>query len=62
MRREQLEHAIRTACQITGAREVIVVGSQAILGTYDALYEMETHHVFSISYRGGSEVARFFFS
>ena len=35
MRRDQLEHAIRTACQITGALEVIVVGSQAILGTYD---------------------------
>jgi hypothetical protein len=34
MRREQLEHAIRTACQIIGRDEVIVVGSQAILGTY----------------------------
>jgi hypothetical protein len=34
MRRDQLEHAIRTACQITGHAEVIVVGSQAILGTY----------------------------
>lgn len=34
MRRDQLEHAIRTACQIIGAPEVIVVGSQAILGTY----------------------------
>lgn len=34
MRRDQLEHAIRTACQIIGAAEVIVVGSQAILGTY----------------------------
>ncbi len=34
MRREQLEHAIRTACQIIGASEVIVVGSQSILGTY----------------------------
>ena len=34
MRRDQLEHAIRTACQITGHDEVIVVGSQAILGTY----------------------------
>jgi hypothetical protein len=34
MRREQLEHAIRTACQIIGADEVIVVGSQSILGTY----------------------------
>jgi hypothetical protein len=35
MRRDQLEHAIRTACQITEQPEVIVVGSQAILGTYD---------------------------
>lgn len=35
MRRDQLEHAIRTACQIIGRPEVIVVGSQSILGTYD---------------------------
>ena len=34
MRRDQLEHAIRAACQIAGVPEVIVVGSQAILGTY----------------------------
>jgi hypothetical protein len=34
MRRDQLEHAIRTACQIIRAPEVIVVGSQSILGTY----------------------------
>jgi hypothetical protein len=34
MRRDQLEHAIRTACQIIGAPEVIVVGSQSILATY----------------------------
>ena len=34
MRRDQLEHAIRTACQIIGRPEVIVVGSQAILGTF----------------------------
>jgi hypothetical protein len=34
MRRDQLEHAIRAACQLTGQLEVIVVGSQAILGTY----------------------------
>lgn len=34
MRRDQLEHAIRAACQIIGKPEVIVVGSQAILGTY----------------------------
>jgi hypothetical protein len=34
MRRDQLEHAIRTACQIIDRSEVIVVGSQAILGTF----------------------------
>ncbi len=34
MRRDQLEHAIRTACQIIGHDEVLVVGSQAILGTF----------------------------
>ena len=34
MRRDQLEHAIRTACQIIGQPAVIVVGSQVILGTF----------------------------
>jgi hypothetical protein len=34
MRRDQLNHAIRTACQIIDRAEVIVVGSQAILGSY----------------------------
>ena len=34
MRRDQLEHAIRTACQIIEQSAVIVVGYQAILGTY----------------------------
>jgi hypothetical protein len=34
MRRDQLEHAIRTACQIIEQPAVIIVGSQAILGTY----------------------------
>ena len=34
MRRDQLEHAIRTACQIIERPEVIVVGSQSILGTF----------------------------
>jgi hypothetical protein len=34
MRRDQLEHAIRAACQIIERSEVIVVGSQAILGTF----------------------------
>lgn len=35
MRRDQLEHAIRAACQIIGSDEVIVIGSQSILGTFD---------------------------
>jgi hypothetical protein len=34
MRRDQFEHAIRTACQIIGHSEVIVVESQSILGTF----------------------------
>ena len=34
MRRDQLEHAIRTACQIIGHDAVVVVGSQSILGTF----------------------------
>ena len=34
MRRDQLEHAIRTACAIIGRPEVIVVGSQALLGSF----------------------------
>ncbi len=34
MRRGQLEHAIRTACQIIGHPAVIIVGSQAILGSF----------------------------
>jgi hypothetical protein len=34
MRRDQLEHAIRTACQIIERPAVVVVGSQAILGTF----------------------------
>jgi hypothetical protein len=29
MRRDQFEHAIRTACQILGRSEAIVVGFQA---------------------------------
>jgi hypothetical protein len=34
MRRDQLEHAIRTACQIIERPEVILVGSQATLVTF----------------------------
>lgn len=34
MNREQLEHAIRAACNISEDKELIVFGSQAILGQY----------------------------
>lgn len=34
MRRDQLEHTIRAACQIADGTEVIIVDSRAILGTY----------------------------
>lgn len=32
MRRDQLEHVLRAASQIAGTRDVLVIGSQAILG------------------------------
>jgi len=34
VRRDQLEHAIRAACDVADDTEVIVFGSQAILGTH----------------------------
>lgn len=35
MTREQLAHVLRAASRIAGRREVIVIGSQAILGSFD---------------------------
>ncbi len=34
MNREQLEHAIRAACDVSGDNELIIFGSQAILGQF----------------------------
>jgi|SRR5438445_8289197 len=34
MRRPQLEHVIRAAAGITGATEIVVIGSQAVLGQF----------------------------
>lgn len=34
MRRSELEHAIRAACDVAGVTEIIVIGSQAILGQF----------------------------
>lgn len=35
MKRQELAHILRAACQIAGEPEVLVLGSQAILGSYD---------------------------
>lgn len=35
MKRQQLAHLLRSACQIAHDKDVLVLGSQAILGTYD---------------------------
>lgn len=35
MNRLQLAHILRAACQVTGDPDVLVIGSQSILGTYD---------------------------
>jgi hypothetical protein len=34
MRRSELEHAIRAACDVAGVTEIIVIGSQAVLGQF----------------------------
>lgn len=35
MTRDELAHLLRAACTITGDRNVLVIGSQSILGTFD---------------------------
>ena len=35
MDRQQLAHVLRAACDVTGDPDIIVLGSQSILGTYD---------------------------
>jgi len=39
MNREQLEHAIRAACEVSGDNELLIFGSQAILGQYPEAHE-----------------------
>jgi hypothetical protein len=39
MRRDQLEHAIRAACDVSGDTELLIFGSQAILGSYPDAHE-----------------------
>lgn len=45
LRRDQLEHPIRAACQIIGHSAVIVVGSQSILGSFDEDALPESAHM-----------------
>ncbi|HEX7351633.1 DUF6036 family nucleotidyltransferase [Brachybacterium sp.] len=35
MKRQELAHILRAACDIAGDRDVLVIGSQSILGTFD---------------------------
>lgn len=35
MNRQELAHILRAACRITGDQNVLVIGSQSILGTFD---------------------------
>jgi len=35
MNREQLAHVLRAACRVSDDRNVLVIGSQSILGTFD---------------------------
>lgn len=37
MNRSQLAHVLRAACDVTGDPQVLVIGSQSILGTFDDL-------------------------
>lgn len=34
MTREQLDHLLRAAAEIAGVRDLVVIGSQAVLGTH----------------------------
>jgi hypothetical protein len=47
MRREQLEHVLRAAAQVAGTQDIIVLGSQAILGSVadDELPEEATRSI-----------------
>lgn len=46
MYRADLEHIIRASCEVLGQDQVIVIGSQAILGTYGE-YELPEQAVYS---------------
>jgi len=45
MNREQLEHAIRSACEVSGDDELYIFGSQAILGQFPQADEKLTRSI-----------------
>lgn len=45
MNREQLEHAIRAACEVSGDNELYIFGSQAILGQFPQADEKLTRSI-----------------
>jgi hypothetical protein len=45
MNREQLEHAIRSACDVSGDNELYIFGSQAILGQFPQADEKLTRSI-----------------
>lgn len=58
MTRDQLEHILRAAATITGCEEIVVVGSQAILGEHpDAPAEMRVSNEADVYPRARPELA-----
>ena len=58
MTREQLEHGIRAACNVSNDTELIVFGSQAILGEHpDAPPELRTSIEVDVQPRNHPEAA-----
>ena len=60
MNREQLEHAIRAACEISGDNELYIFGSQAILGEYpDTDEQLRQSIEVDLSPKNSSEIPDF---
>lgn len=60
MHRAQLEHIIRAAAGITGATEIVIIGSQAVLGQFpnapaDLLVSIEAD-VFTFRHPGDADL------
>ena len=49
MTRDQLEHAIRAACDVAGDSELLIFGSQSILGELSPFHETHGFYVQGVS-------------